>query len=200
VPSVPLLDSHGVGVELLVQHVQAGNGLDDHRVHLVGRELELVARQRMRQTEACAVDLRGDQVGDEGGHVLADGAVDLLGGGVGDGLEGEAGQVADGGAELGVGDGEGGLGLVLELVEQIGEHGRDLAIGEGGGLVERGDGILEFLGEGSCQRGRASFTADEFLTANFFSFNALTVPSADAMSSPRVSLFSSFLSLALKSA
>jgi len=43
VPAVPLLDAHGIGVELLVENVEAGNALDDHGVDLVGGELELVA-------------------------------------------------------------------------------------------------------------------------------------------------------------
>lgn len=35
------LDSHRVNVDLLVEVVEEGNGLDDHGVDLVGRELEL---------------------------------------------------------------------------------------------------------------------------------------------------------------
>lgn len=38
------------------------------------------------------------------------------------------------------------LGLVLELLQQVAEHGADLAIGEGCGFVERSDGAVE-LGE-----------------------------------------------------
>jgi hypothetical protein len=38
------------------------------------------------------------------------------------------------------------LGLVLELLQQVTEHGADLAVGEGGGLVEGSDGAVE-LGE-----------------------------------------------------
>ena len=34
VPSVPFLDAHGVGVELLVQVVEQCDGLDDHCVDL----------------------------------------------------------------------------------------------------------------------------------------------------------------------
>lgn len=47
VPAVPLLDAHGIGVELLVEDVEAGNALDDHGIDLVGGELELVAGKRV---------------------------------------------------------------------------------------------------------------------------------------------------------
>lgn len=102
VPSVPFLDAHGVCVELLVENVETGNRLDDHGVDLIGRELKLVTGERVRKTEAGRVHLSGDQIGDERGHVLADGAVDILGGGVGDGLDRQAGNLGDGVGELGV--------------------------------------------------------------------------------------------------
>jgi hypothetical protein len=41
------------------------------------------------------------------------------------------------------GERTGSLGLILELLEQAAEHGADLAVGEGGGLVEGRDGILK---------------------------------------------------------
>jgi hypothetical protein len=104
VPSVPLLDAHGVGVELLVEDVKAGNALDDHGVDLVGRELELVAGERVSQTQAGRVHLGGHQVGNERGHMFADGAVDVLGGRVGDGLERQAGDLGNRDGELGVGN------------------------------------------------------------------------------------------------
>jgi hypothetical protein len=104
VPAVPLLHAHGICVELLVEDIETGNGLDDHGVDLLGRELELVAGERVGKTEAGRVHLGGDQLGDERGHVLADGAVDVLGGRVGDGLDGQAGDLRDRVGELGVGD------------------------------------------------------------------------------------------------
>ena len=164
VPSVPLLHAHGICVELLVEDIETGNGLDDHGVDLLGGELELVTGERVGKTKAGRVHLGRDQLGDERGHVLADGAVDILGGRVGDGLDGQAGDLSNRVGELGVGDSHcrvlarvtmpwlfnggrtGCLGLVLELLQQVAEHGADLAVGEGGGLVEGRDGAVE-LGE-----------------------------------------------------
>lgn len=163
VPSVPLLDSHGVCVELLVENIETGNALDDHGVDLIGRELELVAREGMRKTEAGRIHLGGDEVGNERGHVLADRAVYILGRRVGHELQREARDLGDGVGELGVGNSHcsrlatvqqsrnsaqertRGLGLVLELLQQVGQHRADLAVGEGRGLVESCDGILELL-------------------------------------------------------
>ena len=144
-PSVPLLHTHGVCVELLVQNVQASDTLDDHGVHLVGREFQFVPRERMRQTQTCRIDLCGDQVRYQRGQVLADRAVHLLGRRVGEDLEGEARQLTDGVSKLGVGDDERRLGLVFELVQQVGKHRRYLAVGQGRGFVEGRDGIFEFL-------------------------------------------------------
>lgn len=103
-PSVPFLHAHGVCVELLVEDVEAGNGLDDHGVDLIGRKLELVTGERVRKTEAGRVHLSRDKIWDERGHVLADGAVDILGGGVGDGLDRQAGDLGDRVGELRVSD------------------------------------------------------------------------------------------------
>lgn len=38
------------------------------------------------------------------------------------------------------------LGLVLEFLQQVAEHGADLAVGEGSGFIQRGDGTVK-LGE-----------------------------------------------------
>mmetsp|Transcript_46707 Transcript_46707/g.123983 ORF Transcript_46707/g.123983 Transcript_46707/m.123983 type:complete len:338 (+) Transcript_46707:459-1472(+) len=51
VPAVPLANSHGVGVELLVELVQQPDGLHDHGVDLVRRELELVPAEAVRKTQ-----------------------------------------------------------------------------------------------------------------------------------------------------
>jgi hypothetical protein len=104
VPSVPLLHAHGVCVELLVENVETGDRLDDHGVDLIGRELELVTGERVRETEAGRVHLSGNQIGNERSHVLADSAIDVLGRRVGDGLDGQAGDLGDRVGELGVRD------------------------------------------------------------------------------------------------
>jgi hypothetical protein len=57
VPAVPLTHAHGVGVEFLVELVEERDGLDDHDVHLVGAELELVTRHAVRQTELHRTDV-----------------------------------------------------------------------------------------------------------------------------------------------
>ena len=41
VPGVPFAHSHDKGVDVLVQCIQKGNGLDDHVVHPVHIELDL---------------------------------------------------------------------------------------------------------------------------------------------------------------
>jgi hypothetical protein len=105
VPSVPLLHSHGICVELLVKDIETGDTLDDHGVDLIGRELELVSGERMRKTEAGRVHLSRDKLGNEGRHVLADGTVDILGRRVGDELEGESGNLRNRVGELGIGNG-----------------------------------------------------------------------------------------------
>ena len=60
VPAVPLLHTHRVDVDLLVQLVQQADGLDDHRVHLIRAELQLVSAhhtQPSRTTfQGCAKD------------------------------------------------------------------------------------------------------------------------------------------------
>lgn len=65
VPAVPFLDSHSVGVELLVKDIERCNGLDNHGIDLVGREAQLVTRQRMGKTKSGRGLLRGQQVGKE---------------------------------------------------------------------------------------------------------------------------------------
>ena len=50
-PAVPLLHTHGVCVQFFVQVVQEGNGLDNHSIDLVRRELQLVSGKRVGQTK-----------------------------------------------------------------------------------------------------------------------------------------------------
>ena len=51
------LDSHRVYVDLLVEVIEQRDGLNDHRVDLVGRELELEPGQRVTETEAHRSDV-----------------------------------------------------------------------------------------------------------------------------------------------
>jgi hypothetical protein len=104
VPSVPLLHSHGICVELLVEDIETGDTLNDHGVNLVGRELELVSGERMRKTEAGRVHLSRDKLGNEGRHVLANSTVNILSRRVGDELEGEPGNLRNGVGKLGIGN------------------------------------------------------------------------------------------------
>jgi len=99
----------------------------------------------MRQTERHGGDVIGHKTGDERRKVLTDGAVDVVGGRVGDALDVKLGKLGDGRTELGVGNSELDLLLVLQGVEQRGEHGSDLAVGESGGLLEGSGGAVELL-------------------------------------------------------
>lgn len=51
VVAVPLTKSHHVVVDLLVEILQKGNSLDDHRVDFVARDLQLVAGEPMCQSQ-----------------------------------------------------------------------------------------------------------------------------------------------------
>lgn len=57
-PAVPLAETHHVVVELLVQIVQQRYRLDDHRVHLVHRELEFVAGESVRESQGHCLEVR----------------------------------------------------------------------------------------------------------------------------------------------
>jgi len=77
--------------------------------------------------------------------VLTNGTVDVVGGRVGDALDFKLGELGDGLTQLGVGNCELNLLLILQGVEQRCEHGSDLAIGESGGLLEGSGGAVELL-------------------------------------------------------
>jgi hypothetical protein len=96
VPSIPFLDTHSVGVELLVEVIQKANGLDNHGVNFVGGELELVTCERVGQTKGHGGHVTGHQTGNESGEVLTDGTVDVVGRGVGNELDVEARKLANG--------------------------------------------------------------------------------------------------------
>ena len=126
-PAIPFLDSHSICVELLVQVVQKRNSLDDHGINLVGRELQLVSGQAVRQTERHGVDVFGHQAWDERWEVFADGTVDVGGARVGHGCDLQTRQFSDGVRELWISNSKRDLLLVLDLVEHASERGCDLA-------------------------------------------------------------------------
>ncbi|GJC83751.1 hypothetical protein ColLi_06589 [Colletotrichum liriopes] len=139
VPAVPFLGAHGVNVELLVEVVHQLDCLNNHRVDLVGRELKLVSRDGVGQTEGHAVHGLGGEAGNQGREVLANSTEQVLGGGLRDSLNVQVGKLANGSAELQVGNGNGSLLLVLDLLEQVGEQRRDATLLETGGFLD-GDG------------------------------------------------------------
>ena len=61
VPAVPLLHTHRIDVQLLVEVVEQGNRLHDHDVHLLGAELELVPAEAVRKTKAHRAQVAGVQ-------------------------------------------------------------------------------------------------------------------------------------------
>ena len=77
------LDPHGVNVDLLVEIVEESNGLNDHGIDLVGRELELVSRKGVRETEFHGGEIARVDVTEEGGKLLTDSTVKILGSRVG---------------------------------------------------------------------------------------------------------------------
>lgn len=78
VPSIPLLHSHHIDVELLVQIVQQGDGLDDHGVHLVRWEFELISRETVCKTERhVAKILLGRHIAQQSAHLHSNAANQL---------------------------------------------------------------------------------------------------------------------------
>ena len=57
-PSVPLLDAHGVRVDFLVEFVQESHRLNDHGVDLIGGKLEFVSPQGMGQAQLHGPNVR----------------------------------------------------------------------------------------------------------------------------------------------
>ncbi|KAI3492779.1 hypothetical protein L1887_42576 [Cichorium endivia] len=162
VPAVPLLDAHGVDVDLLVEVVEEADGLDHHGVHLVRAELELVATQGVGEAEAHGVEvarverLAAGGGGEERGEVLADAAVEVEQLRVVGDLDAEL--LCDGGGELGLGDDEVLLVLALCVDDLVGEElfealahlalvdGRDVLDGLGGVGEAVDGGELEEVG------------------------------------------------------
>ncbi|CRK24753.1 hypothetical protein BN1708_003876 [Verticillium longisporum] len=143
VPAVPLLGSHGVNVELLVEIIEKLDGLDDHGIDLVGGELELVARDGVGKTQSHAVDSLIGETGNQGRKVLANGTEKVQGGSVGNRLDVEVGELANGSTELDIGDGQRSLLLVLDLVEKVGQHRGNAALAESTGFLNGNGGAVE---------------------------------------------------------
>mmetsp|Transcript_22450 Transcript_22450/g.27657 ORF Transcript_22450/g.27657 Transcript_22450/m.27657 type:complete len:445 (-) Transcript_22450:59-1393(-) len=142
VPRVPLLQAHGIVVQLLVEVLQERDSLDDHGVDLVGGESQFIPGDRVSKTELHLLHLRALDAVNKALHLEANAAhqlVSLLAR-----LAGNAELLLDGLAELVVGDEELVLNLFLhdvlgeELVEALG----DLALHQ---LLNRLHGVLGVL-------------------------------------------------------
>lgn len=141
---IPFTRTHQIVVQLLVQVVQQALRLHDHRVNLVGRELELVARQRVGQAERHRGHLLLRQTGQQRLGLRPDATHQLLHAAVGHALDGQL--RLDGGAQFGVGDAQLLLHvLVHQALERLLQRLAQLALDEGGGGGERICGILELL-------------------------------------------------------
>ncbi|KAI6756257.1 hypothetical protein HG530_011993 [Fusarium avenaceum] len=124
VPSVPLLGSHSVNVKLLVKIVEELDSLNDHRVDLVGRELELVTRHGVRETESHAVKVLLNKTREKVGHSTSNTTEEIHGVGARDRSDVD-------------------LLLGLEVVEELGKKLRDLTLLEGGSFLESSSGAVE---------------------------------------------------------
>lgn len=109
-PRVPLLQTHGVVVELFVEVLKKRNSLNDHSVDLIRGEGELIARHAMSQTKLHLLHLGALNAVNEALHLETDATEELIG--LLAGLAVNAKLFLDGLAELVVGDEE----LVLNLL------------------------------------------------------------------------------------
>lgn len=157
-PPVPLLDTHGVDVELLVEVVKEGNRLDDHDIDLVGAEAELEAGEGVGETEGHGVHVVLLDAVEEVRELLADTAEEIDRGRVRDDVDVEL--LRDSGSQLRIHDSEV-LGFLVvgdvvlqEFFHRLGQFAvlelGDVLEGLGGG-VELVNG-LEFEAVG-CERG-----------------------------------------------
>lgn len=89
-PSVPLLNPHGVYVNLLVQIVEQSDSLDNHSVDLVGGELKLEPGKRVTKTKRHGVEIFLVNAAEKRGELLTDTTVEVLGGGVREDGDGES--------------------------------------------------------------------------------------------------------------
>eukprot|EP01128_Nolandella_sp_AFSM9_P011773 TRINITY_DN8698_c0_g1_i1.p1 TRINITY_DN8698_c0_g1~~TRINITY_DN8698_c0_g1_i1.p1 ORF type:complete len:680 (+),score=221.09 TRINITY_DN8698_c0_g1_i1:1191-3230(+) len=146
-PSIPLLDTHSVGVHLLVKIVEERNSLDDHDVNLIGRELQSVTTKGVSETELHVVHLCLLQtiVRDESVKLEANATEELLGRGISDWFDGTE-LLADGLTELLISDSE--LGDIFAddiLLQELLKGGVHLTLNDGGGSRESLGRILELL-------------------------------------------------------
>lgn len=143
-PAIPFPAAHDVVVEFLVEVVKETDGLNDHGVHFVGRELEFVAAEGVGETQGHGSHFAGVKGADEGVRLATDAAHELLDGGVGN--AGDAELFFDGVAELGVGD-EKLLVDVLgdKLFEELFKGFGNFAFDGGCGSAESVGGVKKFF-------------------------------------------------------
>mmetsp|Transcript_56389 Transcript_56389/g.114897 ORF Transcript_56389/g.114897 Transcript_56389/m.114897 type:complete len:517 (+) Transcript_56389:1025-2575(+) len=158
VPAVPLLHTHRVGVDLLVELVQQADGLHDHRVNLVRAELQLIAGQGVAQAQHHSAKLVLLQAVDEGRKLATDAAHQLHDARVAHALHAKL--LLDDAAHLGVHDREGvgeallhdvGLDELLQALAELALHQRGGCRQSLGGVPKAGEclqghGLTRLLG------------------------------------------------------
>eukprot|EP00123_Amoebidium_parasiticum_P006096 comp17151_c0_seq1/m.15966 comp17151_c0_seq1/g.15966 ORF comp17151_c0_seq1/g.15966 comp17151_c0_seq1/m.15966 type:complete len:323 (+) comp17151_c0_seq1:1239-2207(+) len=72
VPAVPFTHAHAICVQLLVKIIQKRNCLDDHGVHLVRGELQLVAGERVGETKSHGMEVTLGGTSDKRLHLIPD--------------------------------------------------------------------------------------------------------------------------------
>lgn len=143
-PSVPFFQSHCVVVDFLVKIVKKGNSLDDHDIHLLSRELELISRETVSHTQGHSLKVFGiefkeiSQIESDHSHEFVDAVVlfTLNSEGFGDEF-----------AELLVSHSDFVFDLLFNnvLVEELGQGLRDLAIKQLGNALESIRSALELV-------------------------------------------------------
>lgn len=78
VPRVPLLASHGEGVEILVGLIEEVDRLNDHIVHTIDVELDLGTRVTVRQTELGLLQITSLEILQEAVEMASDAPEKLL--------------------------------------------------------------------------------------------------------------------------
>ena len=136
VPAIPLLQSHCVVVDLLIQVIQQGDGLDDHDVDLLGRELELVPGETVSNTQSHHLQLILIIDIEQVGQIESDDPHELLNALVLLARDPEA--ISDKLTELLVGHSDAVPHLLLDniLVQELGQGFGDFALHELGDALE----------------------------------------------------------------